>query len=102
MMRRLVSTTIFGKRFASAFAQIWCVATDCPSTRPVSARINAPEHRETNVAPAACRLRTQDTTPVGTSGSGRFTMVGGMISVRGFGLPRGALSYTHERFAAPQ
>ena len=28
----------------------------------------------------------------GISGSGSFAMVGGMINVRGFGLPRGALS----------
>jgi len=32
--------------------------------------------------------------------SGRFTMVGGMITVRGCGLPTGALLQTHERFAS--
>lgn len=58
MMRRFVSTTTFGKRFASAVAQIGGAASDKPSTRPVSARMNAPEHRETSAAPTAWRLRT--------------------------------------------
>src|SRR4029077_8113584 len=100
MIRRFVSTTICGNRFASASAQIRCVATERPATRPVSARIKAPEHKETNVAPCACFLRSQDTTPEGLIGSGRLVNVIGMINNRGCGVPPGALSYTQENLVS--
>src|SRR5580704_15849122 len=95
MMRRFVSTTISGNRFASVAAQIRCVATERPATRPVSARAKAPEHKETNVAPAAWCLRSQLTTPDGTTGSGSDNVVG-IINNRGCGVSPGALSYTQE------
>jgi hypothetical protein len=69
-------------RSASALAQMLCVETERPVTRPVSARMKAPEHTETNLAPRPCWRRSQDTTPGGTSGFGRFTIVGGMIKIR--------------------
>ena len=102
MMRRFVSTTICGNRFASASAQKRCVATERPATRPVSARIKAPEHRETNVAPAACCLRSQHTTPEGIEGSGRFVNVIGMINNRGCGVPPAILrSFNAKKKAVP-
>jgi isoquinoline 1-oxidoreductase subunit beta len=59
IIRRFVSTLISGNRFASASAQMGCVETERPATKPVSTSVKAPEHTETNFTPRACWLRSK-------------------------------------------
>ncbi len=68
-----------GKRPRKASAHIQWQAARRPSSRPASARVNAPEQKPTSRAPRACARRTTSRTRSsrGTSVSGRF----GTISV---------------------
>jgi hypothetical protein len=66
-----------------------------PSVTPIVVKLleSAGAMLEADCAAAKAYLTRASALPLAAhSGSGRFTMVGGMISVRGFRLPRGALS----------